>query len=371
MLKTIICSEEGRNRYRTLYTYLNAVGADGFIVFSNEYDNRANVQYLSGFTGSTAVIVVGMTGAYLIVDSRYFEQADEESYIPVIRMSGRDPWDAIRQAASGLSISRIAFEEDRLSVKRHLLLQKAGLVTIPVPQIVMQIRGVKGFKEIATVRRASKIAANSFEAIIPSLHIGMTERQMAALLANAVRERGADKLVKGHFVVASGLRGCRPHGVFSDRVVEYGDMVTFDFGAVIDGYVSDMTRTIAFGTPCERMLDIYDAVLEANKLAFESISYKVTGKALETIVSGYLGKRGYSEYIKHSLGHGIGLELHELPNINKANHDMLPIGAIVTIEPGLYVPGLGGVRIEDAVLVTRDGYEVLTSDSPKELRILI
>lgn len=369
-MKTIR-SEEVQSRYTALCTYLNTAGADGFIVFSNEYDNRANIQYLSGFTGSTAVIMVGMTGAYLIVDSRYSEQAEEESYIPVLHISDRDPWDAIRRAASELSISRIAFEEEKLSVKRHILLQKAGLVTFPVPQIVMQLRAVKGLGEIALMRRASKIAASAFEAIIPYLHIGMTERQMAALLANAIRERGADQLVKGHFVAASGLRGCRPHGVFSDRVVEYGDMVTFDFGAVVGGYVSDMTRTIAFGSPCERMLDIYDAVLEANRMALKSTSSKATGEALDAVASNYLSKRGYHAYIKHSLGHGIGLELHELPNINKANRDTLPVGTIVTIEPGIYIPGLGGVRIEDAVVVTKDGHELLTSDSPKELRFLI
>lgn len=363
--------EERRLRYANLRTRFGALGANGFIVFSNEYDNQANIQYLSGFTGSAAVIVAGMQDARLIVDSRYFEQADEESYIPVLHMADRDPWDAIRQAISELAISHMAFEEDKLSVKRHRLLQEAGLTAIPAPQIVMQVRAVKGPEEIAAMRRASKIAANAFEAIVPLVHTGMTERQMATLLADAMRVRGADRLVKGHFVAASGPRGCRPHGVFSDRVVEDGDMITFDFGAVTGGYVSDMTRTLAFGTPSDKMRDIYDAALEANLAALQAASPHTTGEQLDAVVRSCLEKRGYGSCIKHSPGHGIGLELHELPNLNKTNRDTLPVGAIVTVEPGIYVPGLGGVRIEDAILITGDGCDVLTSDSPKELRILI
>ena len=364
-------SDERDTRHERLRERLRELGADGFIVFSNEYDNRANIQYLSGFTGSAAVIVAGMQDARLIVDSRYFEQAEQESYIPVLHMADRDPWDEIKRAVSELDIKKMAFEEDKLSVKRHALLLENGLSAVPAPQIVMQLRAVKGPEEIRWVRRACKIAACAFESIVDKVHVGMTERQMATLLADAMRVRGADQLVKGHFVAASGPRGCRPHGVFSDRVVEDGDMITFDFGAVTGGYVSDMTRTLAFGTPSEKMLDIYDTALEANKLALKSISAKVTGAEVNDVVRGYLKKRGYDEFMKHAPGHGIGLELHELPNINPANGDKLPVGAVVTIEPGVYLPGLGGVRIEDDVLVTEDGCEVLTADSPKELRILV
>ncbi len=367
-------ANEIASRHARLREKLALLGADGFVVFSAEYDNRPNLQYLTGFTGSAGVALVGEKGARLIVDSRYFEQADEESSafgVPVLPMEGRDPWPAIRRAVAELEIRHLAFEEDRLCVKKYLGLRELGVETVNAPQIVMQLRAVKSAWEIARMRRSSRVAATALESIVPRLHIGMTEAQVATLLAAAMRERGAQQLVKGHFVAASGPRGARPHGVFSHRVIEDGDMITLDFGAVVDGYVSDMTRTLGFGDVPPKMREIYATVLEANERALAAVSAQKTGADIERLVRGFLADKGYGEDMLHAPGHGIGLELHELPVFTPANGEKLPAGAVVTVEPGVYVPGLGGVRIEDAVVVTNDGCEVLTYDSPKELRILV
>lgn len=360
-------------RHERLREKLTSLEADGLAIFSAEYDNRPNVQYLTGFTGSACVVLAGMEGVRLIIDSRYFEQAEEESSaagISVRPMTGRDPWPAIRESISELGIKRLVFEEDRLSVKNYNALRELGVETVNAQQVVMELRAVKSEWEIARMRRSSSVAATAFESIVPLLRVGMTEAQIAGLLAAAMRERGAQQLVKGHFVVASGLRGARPHGVFSDRVVADGDMVTLDFGAVVDGYVSDMTRTLGFGRVPARMREIYAAVLGANKCALAAVSAQKTGAEIEKLTRDFLVERGYGNGILHAPGHGIGLELHEKPVLGETNTERLPAGAVITIEPGVYIPGLGGVRIEDAVAVTSDGCEVLTHESPKELRIL-
>lgn len=362
------------SRHARLREALAALGADGFAVFSAEYDNRPNVQYLTGFTGSAGVVLIGAEDARLIVDSRYFEQANEESAafgLPVRQMEGRDPWPEIRKSIAELGIGRLAFEEERLSAKKHLTLRELGVPMMGVPQIVMRLRAVKSAWEIARMRRASRVAADAFESVVPRFHVGMTEAQAAAMLAAAIRERGAQQLVKGHFVVASGPRGARPHGVFSNRVIEDGDLVTLDFGAVVDGYVSDMTRTLGFGDVPPEMRGVYETVREANARALAVVSAQRTGAEIEALVRAFLTERGHGAGILHAPGHGIGLELHEQPALAAANAEKLPAGSVVTIEPGVYLPGLGGVRIEDAVVVTEEGCEVLTSGSPRELRILI
>lgn len=360
-------------RHERLREKLASFGADGLAVFSAEYDNRPNAQYLTGFTGSACVVLVGMEGARLIVDSRYIEQAEEESSSPGVSvrpMKGRDPWPMIRESLSELGIRRLAFEEERLYVKNYLKLLELGVEMLNAPQFIMGLRAVKSAWEIARMRRSSRVAVTAFESIVPRIHVGMTEAQIAARLAAAMREHGAQQLVKGHFVVASGPRGARPHGVFSNRLVEDGDMVTLDFGAVVDGYVSDVTRTLGFGAVPAETREIYAVVLEANARAIAATSAQKTGAELEKLTRDFLTEHGYGKGILHAPGHGIGLELHELPAIGETNTERLPAGAVITIEPGVYIPGLGGVRIEDAVAVTEDGCEVLTHDSPKELRIL-
>lgn len=344
--------------------------ADALFVFSSELDNRPAVQYLSGFTGSFAVVVAGVNGGRLVTDSRYFIQAEEESFLPLVRMEDRDPWPAVQEALRQLGARRLAVEDDKLSLERGRALENLLPSLIGTTRLVQQLRAVKDAEELELLRRSARIAAEAFEAFLPAIRPGRTEAELAADLVHEIRRRGAQQMAKGHFVVASGPRGARPHGIFSDRVVQPGDFITMDFGAVYNGYVSDMTRTVGVGDVAPKLVEIYHIVREAHDRAIAVVSPDATGRDVDEAARSLIRGRGYGEFFSHSTGHGIGLELHELPVVNRMNGEKLPVGSVVTVEPGIYIDGLGGVRIEDDVIVTPHGAEVITSASGTELRLL-
>lgn len=345
-------------------------GADAIFVFSSEYDNRPAIQYLSGFTGSFAVVVAGENGGRLITDSRYFLQAEEESFLPLVRMEDRDPWPAVQEALRQLGVRRLAVEEDKLSIDRGRALEKLTPSLVGTSRLLQRLRSVKDSDELNTLRQSARIAAQAFEAFLPAIRPGRSEAEIAADLVHEMRVRGAQQPVKGHFVVASGPRGARPHGVFSDRILQPGDFITMDFGAVYNGYFSDMTRTVGLGDVDPKLIEIYRIVLEAHDRAIAAVSPDATGRSVDEAARSVVRAHGYGEYFTHSTGHGIGLELHELPVLNRLNDEKLPVGSVVTVEPGIYIEGLGGVRIEDDVIVTPEGAEVITSISGTELRLL-
>ncbi len=349
---------------------LRSAGADALILFSSESDNRPSIQYLSGFTGSFAVLVVGLKGGFLVTDSRYFLQGQEQSFFPLGKMEDRDPWPAIQEALGTLDVKSLAVEEDKLTLDRAEELSKIVPSLVKTRRLVLRLRAVKDEEELDLLRHSAKIASEAFEAFLPAIRPGRREWEVAADLVLEIRKRGAEQMAKGHFVVASGPRGARPHGVFSDRVLEEGDFITLDFGAVYKGYFSDMTRTVGLGRVDPKLLEIYSVVEEARKRAVAAISSSVTGREADEAARGYIRSKGWGEAFTHSTGHGIGLELHELPVVSRLNGEKLPVNSVVTVEPGIYVEGLGGVRIEDDVIVRPDGCEVITSASPTELRLL-
>ena len=357
-------------RMERLAEELRKRGADALFVFSSELDNRPAVQYLSGFTGSFAVVVAGVNGGRLITDSRYFIQAEEESFLPLVRMEDRDPWPAVREALRQLGVRRLAVEDDKLSLERGRALETLLSSLVGTTRLVQQLRAVKDAEELELLRRSARIAAEAFEAFLPAIRPGRTEAELAADLVHEIRRRGAQQMAKGHFVVASGPRGARPHGIFSDRVVQPGDFITMDFGAVYNGYVSDMTRTVGVGDVDPKLVEIYHIVREAHDRAIAAVSSDAPGRDVDEAARSVIRARGYGEFFTHSTGHGIGLELHELPVVNRMNGEKLPVGSVVTIEPGIYIEGLGGVRIEDDVIVGPEGAEVITSVSGTELRLL-
>ena len=357
-------------RLARLQEELGRIGADGLLVFSSESDNRPGIQYFSGFTGSFAVLVLGRNGGRLVTDSRYFLQAEEESFFPLVEMEDRDPWPAVAQALRELDVKSLAVEDDRLTLERGRALGKIASSVVGTSGLVRRIRAVKDEEELGIMRRSARIAAEAFEAFLPAIRPGRTEAEIAADLVHEIRTRGAQQMAKGHFVTASGPRGARPHGVFSERVLERGDFITMDFGAVLDGYVSDLTRTVGLGEPDPKLAEIYHIVEEARKRAVAAVSSSATGRDVDRAARDFIASKGWGAHFTHSTGHGIGLELHELPVVNRLNEERLPAGSVVTIEPGIYVEGLGGVRIEDDVIVLPGGCEVITSASPTELRLL-
>jgi len=348
---------------------LQREGADALVLFSEEESNRPSVQYLSGFTGSFAILLITAAERFLITDNRYFLRAETESDFTLVKMADRDPWPHLEEVLRKCGVGRLLFEADRLTVDKYLRLGRLGLLLAGGEGLMRRLRMVKDAEEVACLRRAAEIASAAFDAFYPGIRPGMTEAQLAAELVHAMRCRGAEQPVKGRFVVASGVRGASPHGVFTDKVVAEGEFITFDFGAVYQGYVSDLTRTVGVGRVPPELVRVYEAVLEAERRTLAAVTAGIGGAALDAVARDYLTGQGYGPYFTHGAGHGIGLELHELPLVSRRNPDPLPAGAVVTVEPGVYLPGVGGVRIEDDVLVQEGGGEVLTT-ARRELIIL-
>lgn len=330
-----------------------------------------NVRYLSGFTsGDDAKLLVvaagDQTGATLYTDARYTVQAGEESRFPAF--IARSPA-TLEHAASGVQGLRVGFEADHLTVSELEALRahwQAGgtpATLISTQGVVEGLRLVKTEEEVAQIRAAQAIADAAFAAVRPGIVAGVREDSVAGQLEAFMRERGAGSAFD--ITVASGPRGAMPHGTASGRVIGNDELVTIDFGAKIGGYHSDMTRTVAVGNPSEELRRLYRAVLEAEEAAVQAIRPGAKCSDLDKLARDILVSHGLGEYFAHSLGHGVGLAIHEGPGLRGTSKDVLEAGMVVTAEPGVYLPGVGGVRIEDLILVTPTGHEVLSS-SPKE-----
>lgn len=326
-----------------------------------------NVRYLSGFSSpADGKLLVLPGGATLYTDARYTVQAGEESaHESVIAR----PPATVEHAARAVAGLRVGFEADHLTVselgvlRQHWQGGEQPSTLVSTQGLVETARQVKTAAEIAQIRAAQDIADAAFAAVRPGIVAGVREDVIAARLEAFMRERGAGSAFD--ITVASGPRGAMPHGTASARVIGQDELVTVDFGAKLNGYHSDMTRTVAVGNPGEELRRLYRAVLEAEEAAVKAIRPGARGGDLDAIARDILVAHGLGEYFAHSLGHGVGLAVHEGPSLRGPSQDVLEAGMVVTAEPGVYLPGIGGVRIEDLVLVTDTGYEVL-SRSPKE-----
>lgn len=322
----------------------------------------ANVRALTGFSsGADGKVLVLAGEATLYTDARYTVQAREESSVP--QHIARPP-ETYEHAAERVRGLRVGFEAEHLTVAGlEDLRAHWDAALVPTRGLVEALRRVKTAQEVAAIREAQALADRVFGEVRPLIRAGVREIDVALALELGLRRAGAE--VGFDVIVASGPRGAMPHGVASERVIEDGDLVTVDFGARLRGYHSDMTRTVAVGTPSEEMRRVYNAVLEAEEAAVAAVRPGVTGGELDALARGILERHGLGEAFAHSLGHGVGLNVHEGPGLRKGSEDVLEPGMVVTIEPGAYLPGVGGVRIEDLVLVTEGGHEVL-SRTPKE-----
>ncbi len=249
-----------------------------------------------------------------------------------------------------------------MTVRQHGLLWEklTGVELVALEDEVGRQRWTKDAEELAQLRRAQGATDQAFEDVLEVLAIGQTERQVARELEHLLRRDGADGLAF-ESIVAFGENAAEPHHEPSHRLLEEGDVIKLDFGALWAGYHADMTRTIAFGTPASELKKIHDVVREAQQAGIDAIRAGVAGESVDRAARGVIEDAGYGEYFLHGLGHGVGLEIHEGPRLGKGFDHVLPAGAVVTVEPGIYVPGLGGVRIEDALEVTDDGGRVLGS----------
>ncbi|MDL4887284.1 M24 family metallopeptidase [Enterococcus hirae] len=328
-----------------------------------------NLRYLTNFTGTTGLAVITLEKAFFITDFRYTEQAAAQAQgFEIIKNVG-PIFEEVADLVQKEGLRELGFEETTVSFLEYSVLEEIiDAQLIPISGMIEELREIKDEEEIAIIEKACSIADLAYDHILKMIQPGMTEIEVANQLDFYMRSLGASG-VSFETIVASGLRSAMPHGVASKKIIEQGDLITIDFGCYYEGYVSDMARTFAIGDPGEQLKEIYQIVLEAQLAVLEVAKPGVTGKQLDAVARDYITKHGYGEAFGHSTGHGIGLEIHEGPNVSvRAEKQFVP-GNIITDEPGIYLPGIGGVRIEDDLLITSDGNRVLTH-SPKELIIL-
>lgn len=323
--------------------------------------NIVNSCYLSGFSGSNAFTLITPDEAILLTDFRYTESALKEApYFKIIDY-GPSLEIKIRDLLKNLQINRLYFEEEYVSVAQYNRWSAilSDISMIPCRKIVENLRKIKDKDEIDAIKYAAKVSDEALEYIIEYIKAGTTENEIARELVYFVKKRGVELYPK--FIVASGFRSALPHGYYSEKVVENGELLMIDFGAHYKGYFSDITRTFVVGKANEKQLNIYDIVYRAQKKALAvtkaGISYKDSFRSAATIIE----ENGY--ILGHGLGHGVGLDVHELPFINEreGNEGVIENGMVFTIEPGVYIPGWGGVRIEDTIVAEEGIYHSLTN----------
>ncbi|MDQ0256266.1 Xaa-Pro aminopeptidase [Evansella vedderi] len=337
---------------------------DGILI-SSSY----NRQYMTGFTGTAGVALISEKEAKFITDFRYVEQAQEQAKgFEIVQHSGPIQEEIAKQVKE-LGIKQLGFEKDHVTYSAfETYKQTIETSLIPVSGLVEKMRLIKDESEISIIKEAVQIADAAFEHILSYIRPGVKEIDVSNELEFFMRKKGA---VSSSFdiIVASGYRSALPHGVASDKVIESGELVTLDFGAYYKGYCSDITRTVAVGNPSDELKKIYNTVLEAQLKGVQGIKPGITGKDADALTRDHITEQGYGDYFGHSTGHGLGMEVHEGPGLSFRSDTVLVPGMVVTVEPGIYVGGLGGTRIEDDIVITEDGNEILSS-STKELLIL-
>jgi Xaa-Pro aminopeptidase len=354
-------------RQTALRGALEADGLDALLV-----SHLPNIRYLTGFTGSAGLLLVRPDATTLITDFRYAVQAPNEAgSAAVVEIDQKSVWDRLGRLLAGVAPGALGIEAQALSVRDAE--RVAGLTrdrVVPTSDLVERLRAIKSPEEVAAIRAAADLAQAALAEVLPTVRPGLTELEIAATLEAALRRRGSE----WHpfpTIVASGPRAALPHARTSPRTVQAGEWLLLDFGAQVDGYCADLTRTVVVGARAdERQRTIYELVRTAQRRALEHLRAGMTGREGDALARDVIAARGFGEAFGHSLGHGLGLEVHEGPRLAPTADAPLPLHAVVTVEPGIYLPGWGGVRLEDDAYLGPDGMVVL-SDGRTELMELV
>lgn len=345
--------------------------------FFDEYSLQAvlftdlkNIRYLCGFSGTEGALLISQENAWFLCDSRYTAQASEEVQGAEITECGAVRVDTIAALAFEHGFRRMGFEAAHTTVSsfRRLSEKLSKIELVELGSKLDEIRICKDASEIELLRSVATLSSCALTAILEKIAPGVQEVDIALALELEMRRRGADGKAFD-FIVASGERGAMPHGRASDKIIHSGELVTIDFGALQGGYHSDETVTVACGKPSNRAVEIHSIVRAAHDRAIEAVKPGISCKDLDGIARSYICDKGFGDYFGHGLGHGVGLEIHEAPTLSPRSAAVLEVGMVITIEPGIYIPGFGGVRIEDTVVVTGNGCDILTS-ADKQLLIL-
>ncbi|MDD4689289.1 MAG: Xaa-Pro peptidase family protein [Eubacteriales bacterium] len=335
--------------------YIKDNNLDGVLITS-----MPNAFYMAGFTGDNVLLFISSDKQLLITDSRYTLQAAEQSpEYQLITAKG-----SLIGELKDMNLKKLGFEGDAVSCNQLVDFRRSleSCEFCDISEVLREIRLVKAEEELDKIRKAAHIADRAFSHILSFAKIGMTEKEIALEIEFFMRKNGAEG-VSFDTIVAAAEHGAMPHAEPGDRAIKNGDCVVMDFGCKYQGYCSDMTRTIFFGEPDEKQLVVYNAVLEAQKIALSNIRVGVSAKSVDQSARDSLKKTDMDKYFTHSLGHGVGVEVHEGPRLSPYSNAVLKSGMVVTVEPGVYIDGFVGVRIEDLVIVNENGCENVTKSS--------
>lgn len=356
------------NHFAAIRAKLDEYGLDAMLL-----TNAANRFYASGFasSGTDGVALVTREGSHYWTDSRYIEAAEarvKDASVELVK-AGRGYITVLNEVIEAQGLKTLGFEDEYMSVADFRLYEeKLRAALKPATKLLRALRAVKDEAELASLTAAQRIAERALEEIYNDIRPGVTEKEIAAKLTYLMLRCGAEN-VSFDPIVASGANGSVPHAVPSGKPIASGEFVTMDFGCICEGYCSDMTRTVAVGYVSEEMDAVYRTVLKAQRAGIEAAKAGVAGCDVDAAARAVIADAGYGDYFGHSFGHGVGVEIHETPNAGSLSKEPLPAGAVISAEPGIYLPGRFGVRIEDVLVLREGGCENLTK-APKELLIL-
>jgi Xaa-Pro aminopeptidase len=356
------------NRIEAFRKRLKTKNIDGFLVL-----NQSNRRFLSGYTGhdtgideSAGALIITRNDLILLTDSRFDVQAANEAPLYQVRCYKTGLQEHIPDILNSLGCNKLGFEGSRMSyamyckIKETINSNNVKTEFIPADEVVDDLRVIKSDDEVDIMRKALSIAESAYTKTLAMVKPGLTETALAWELEKNMREGGAEGL-SFPSIVAAGPNSALPHAIPGKRTVRENEPLLFDWGAVYEGYCSDTSRTLSVGKPDETFLKLYDILFDAQRMAIEAIRPGVSTKTVDGIARGHIGKFGYEKNFGHGLGHGVGLEIHEAPRLSPLKESILEKGMIVTVEPGIYLPEWGGIRLENMVLVTEDGAEVLNT----------
>ena len=346
---------------------LALVEGDGFLVVNIEGSDGVSMFYLTGFTGEGALLLTNEE-AVLLTDSRYTEQAAREVPRLAVEEVKGDYLEAVTKAVKKRNCETISYASRRFSHYGATKLQELLGKKLDTPEDpILELRIIKDREEISHIKDATRLTEESLEELLKQIKVGMRERDLALKLEMIMRRKGAQK-VAFDLIVASGKNSALPHYQPGDRAIEEGDLLLFDIGARLDGYCSDMTRVFAVKKATQQGQDIYELVRRANEAGLNALKPGAKGLDVDRLARDVIDEGGHTEHFGHGLGHGVGLEVHEAPRLSQLSKDTLKEGMVVTVEPGVYLPEFGGVRIEDLATITEHGAEVLTNIPKDRLR---
>lgn len=352
------------NRKAFLRRQLQKQKLDGILI-----TDLLNVKYLTGFTGSAGYALITRKDAIFVTDFRYQEQSRHEVRGFKIKIERGERTRELKELVEELGVKKLGFEDHHVSYSLYKKLLRQKIRLKPVTNTVESLRIVKSHEELSFIKIAIKRAEAAFKRLLPFISAGITEQKLALKLEELLKLEGCKRL-PFEVIVASGFRSALPHAKPTDRRLKKGDLVVFDWGGECEGYYSDMTRTILINDrDISKQKALYYNVLEAQKRAIESVRAGIKAAKVDSAARDYITQEGYDEFFGHGTGHGVGLAVHEKPVVSWRSKEDIRENMVFTIEPGIYLPGFGGVRIEDMVIARRNKAEVLTS-LPKKLKII-